>query len=209
MTTSLQGRAPHPSAHLSQRSLPRASWVLSGLACLMALGSLLLDPAFAATPSTLQLPSTTTAYTSGQFMATSATGTSVVIPSFSIQSYNNTEVLLTGGHLSINDTLASSWNGQTIQIDLWSSAPTFTSGNGDRSTFLPATGTAKHLGTLTCVLSSIYGDGEYAECSPTPNTTISIFAGSPTQVFWTAIASTGSGTVTASDVVSFTPITVH
>ena len=206
--THFAARLALQSAHLTQRGLPRVSWASSGLACLMALGSFFLWLGLAQA-STLQLPSTTTAYTVGQFMATNSNGTLISVPSFSIQSFNNTEVLIQGGHLSINDAAASTWNAQTVQIDLWTAKPTFTSGNGDRSTFLPATGTASHIGTLTCVLSSVYGDGEYSECAPTPNTTISIFAASPVPIYWTAIATTGSGTLTASDIVTFNPTTVH
>ena len=54
MTTSLQGR-PLPSARLPQRRLPRASQVLSGLACMLALGGLLIGSAMAQTFGSPQL----------------------------------------------------------------------------------------------------------------------------------------------------------
>lgn len=157
--------------------------------------------------SSFTLPSTTTAYTAGQLMANSATGASVVVPSFVLQSFTTNEIVLSRGRLSINDTTAASWNAQTITIDLWSAAPTFA--NGDRSTYLPATGTANHLGALTCVMSAVYGDGLYAECSVATGNFISIPAAAPTTIYWTATATTGSGTTGASKVVTFNPEVLH
>ena len=180
-------------------------------ASLLTLALTLPLPAFAANPlTTLTLPATTTAYTAGQLMATSATGTSVVVPKFYIQAFTGTgSVLIFRGRLQINDTLASSWNGQTITIDFWDVAPTFAAGSGDRSTFNPATGTANHHGSLTCTLGLIYGDGVYGDCTVANGNAISWSVPSGQQVYWTATATTGSGTVTASDVVGFTPEIIY
>lgn len=165
---------------------------------------LLAGPAFA---SSFTLPSSTTAYTANQLMANSATGASVVVPSFSIQSLSATEAIISRGRLHINDTTASSWNGQTITIDLFTSAPTFT--NGDRSTFSPTTGTASHLASFTCTMSSIYGDGVWGECAIGTGQYLVVPAASPTPIYWTATATSGSGTTGASKVVTFSPEVLH
>ena len=174
--------------------------ILAFLLCLRAL------PAAAqfASVSQLQLPSTTTAYTAGQLMATSATGTSAVVPSFTINASSSFGVI-PRLRVRINDTLASSWNGQSLTIDLWSAAPTFAAGNGDRSTFLPATGSGTHLGSYSCSLSIVAGDGVWGECAITVGQYITFQAIAPTRIYWTAIAATGSGTVTASDILYLYP----
>jgi len=173
--------------------------------------ALALAFALAASPAwagyTLTLPSTTTAYTAGQLMANSATGASVVVPSFSLQSQYATEVVISRGDISINDTTAASWNAKTITIDLWTAAPTFA--NGDRSTFSPATGTASHIGSLTCTMGSIYGDGVWGECIVAYGNFITVQVSSATQIYWTATATSGSGTTGASKVVTFYPETLH
>ena len=157
--------------------------------------------------STLQMTSTTTAYTAGQLIANSATGANVVVPQFTLQNAGGPFTAITRGRLEINDTTASSWNGQTVTVDLWSVAPTFS--NGDRNTFSPATGTTYHLGALTCVMSSVYGDGVYSECLVAVGNYISLSLYNPTYVYWTATATSGSGTTGVSKVMSFTPEIVN
>lgn len=160
-----------------------------------------------AAPSSFVLPATTTAYTAGQLMANSATGASVVVPSFNINALAGPDTVLHRGELWIGDTTANSWNGQKITIDLWSAAPTFT--NGDRSTFSPTTGTASHLAAFTCIMSSIYGDGVWGECTINNGSALIISGTGPTQIFWTATALTGSGTTGASKTVTFIPEAVR
>jgi hypothetical protein len=158
--------------------------------------------------SSFTLPATTTAYTAGQLMANSATGASVVVPSFNINSMaGSSDIVLHRGQLWINDTTASSWNGQKITIDLWSVAPTFTT--GDRSTFSPTTGTANHMAAFTCTMSLIYGDGVWGECSINTGSALIISGNNPTQIFWTATALSGSGTTGASKTVQFIPEAVR
>lgn len=158
--------------------------------------------------SSFTLPATTTAYTAGQLMANSATGASVVVPSFNVNAIaGSADVVLHRGELWIGDTTAASWNGQKITIDLWSAAPTFT--NGDRSTFSPTTGTANHLAAFTCTMSSIFGDGVWGECTINNGSALIISGTGPTQIFWTATALTGSGTTGASKTVQFIPEAVR
>ena len=138
--------------------------------------------------STLALPATTTAYAAGQLIASSATAGSVVVPSFSIK---NSGVLIPRLRLSINDATSTAWPGVSVQVDLWSAAPTFT--NGDRGAFLPATGTANHLGAYSCTMSAEYGDGAYAECAPVVGSVATPKLASGATIYWTLQAVTASG----------------
>ena len=151
--------------------------------------------------STLQLTSTTTGYTSGQLIATSATAASVVVPSFAIpQGYQSAAIPRV--RLSTNDSTSTAWGAQTVTVDLWGAAPTFT--NGDRGAYSPATGTANHLGSYSCVMSSEYGDGAYAECAAAVgNFSLSSVSGG--KIFWSLTATSGSGTTGASKVFTLTP----
>ena len=147
--------------------------------------------------STLTLINSTTAYTAGQLIASSATAASIVNPI--VQAVG----VISRVRLSTNDATATAWGGQTIQVDLWTVSPTWT--NGDRGTWLPATGTAGHLGAFTCVMagvagSSEYGDGTYAECAPAVGNFISPNLSSSTNLYWSLDAVTGSGTTGASKV---------
>ena len=154
-------------------------------------------------PSTFQLPGTTTAYTAGQLMANSATGASVVVPSFVLTNQLSNEIIVPRLRLDIADATSTAWGGQTVTIDWWSSAPTFA--NGDRSTFLPVTGSQGHIASFTCSLSAVYGDGVSSECAPTVGTVVIIKAPSGTPIYWTAVATSGSGVTGANKVVSMTP----
>jgi hypothetical protein len=147
--------------------------------------------------STLILTSATTAYTAGQFIASSATAGSVVVPSFAIA---NTAggATIPRVRLSINDTTSTAWPAVSINVDLWSNAPTFT--NGDRGTWLPATGAAVHLGTFNCTMSAVWGDGVSAECAPAVGTTVTLALASGTAVYWTLEAITASGVTGVSKV---------
>lgn len=151
--------------------------------------------------STLTLPATTTAYTAGQLIANSATAGSVVNPSFAIANSAGGAVI-SRLRLSTNDTTSTAWGGQTIQVDLWSTTPTWT--NGDRGTWSPATQTGAHLGAFTCVMSAEFGDGAYAECFPLVGNYIAVHLASGTSVFWSLKDATGSGITGASKVFTLT-----
>jgi hypothetical protein len=147
--------------------------------------------------STLTLTSATTAYTAGQLIANSATAGSVVVPSFSIAN--------SGGYaavgrfeISTNDATSTAWGGQTISLDLWDAAPTFT--NGDRAAFLPATGVGHHIALFTCVMNPEYGDGAYASCYPNVGSFVILHPSSGTAIYWSLTAQTGSGVTGASEV---------
>ena len=157
--------------------------------------------------STLTLPSTTTAYSATTcttlpcLIASSATAGSVVVPSFTIPNSAG-GFYLPRLRLSTNDATSTAWGLVLIQIDLWTAAPTFT--NGDRGAFLPATGTANHLGAYSCTMSPEYGDGAYAECAPAVGTTPAIKLASGTSVYWTLQNISASGVTGASKTFTLT-----
>lgn len=177
------------------------------LALIATLALLWSAPALAqiSTPSnpasTLTLPAPTTAYTAGQLIANIATAGSVIVPTFPI-SGGSFSALINRVRLSTNDTTSTAWGAQTITVDLWSAAPTFT--NGDRGAYSPATGVAGHLGAFSCTMSAEYGDGAYAECAPAVGNAAIVVPGGST-IWWTLTASTGSGLTGVSKVFTLRP----
>lgn len=131
--------------------------------------------------STITLPAATTLYGANTLVANSATAGSVVNPFFTIP---NTA----GGaaipriRLSTNDTVATGWPQALMQIDLWTTTPTWT--NGDRAAWLPATGAGAHLASYTCQLGAAWGDGIAGECYPTVGSFASVKLASGTSIFW-------------------------
>jgi hypothetical protein len=152
--------------------------------------------------STLTLTSATTAYTAGQLIANNSTAGSVVVPSFAYSNIIGSAAIIPRLRLSTNDTTSTAWGGQTIQVDLWSAAPTFS--NGDRGTWSPATGAASHLGSFSCTMSAEYGDGAYAECAPAVGNFALPKLPGAALVYWTLDAISGSGATGASKVFTLT-----
>jgi hypothetical protein len=151
--------------------------------------------------STLTLTSATTAYTAGQLIASNASAGSVVVPSFAIANSAGAAAI-SRVRLTTNDATGTAWGAQTIQVDLWSAAPTFT--NGDRGAWAVATGSAGHLGMFYCIVSAEQGDGAWAECAPTVGNAVLVKLGSGTAIYWTLNALTGSGVTGASKVFTLT-----
>jgi hypothetical protein len=159
---------------------------------------LLLAPMPALAQNTLTLPSTTTAYTAGELIANSATAASVVVPYFSVAPG---EKIISGVRLSTNDATSTAWGAKTVQVDLWSAAPTFT--NGDRGAWAVATGAASHLASFTCTMSAEAGDGAWAECAPAVGNMYVVRGSGP--IYWTLEAISGSGVTGASKGFTMTP----
>ena len=151
--------------------------------------------------STLTLTSATTAYAAGQLIANNATAGSLTVPSFAIANSAG-GALIPRLRLSTNDATSTAWGAQTISVDLWLSAPTFVS--GDRAAWSIATGVGNHLATFSCVMSAEYGDGAYAECSPSVGQGALPKLTAGTSVYWTLKATTGSGVTGASKVFTLT-----
>jgi hypothetical protein len=142
------------------------------------------------------LTSTTTAYTAGQLIANNSAAGSVTNPSFSIANSAG-GAAIPRLRLISNDTTSTAWAAQTVQVDLWSAAPTWT--NGDRAAWLPATGSASHLGSYNCTFPTpVWGDGLTAECAPqVGNFSLPVLASGST-VYASYKAVTGSGVTGAS-----------
>jgi hypothetical protein len=173
-------------------SLPAGSNTIGSV----ALSNILTNPT-----STLTMTAATTAYTAGWLIANNATAGSVTVPSFAIATSGGGAVI-PRLRLRNNDTTSTSWGGQTIQVDLWTAAPTFT--NGDRGVWLTATGSAGHVGSYLCGMSAVQGDGIFAECSPSVGSYSTVKLASGTSVYWTLQATTGSGVTGASKVWTLT-----
>ena len=148
--------------------------------------------------SILTLTSATTAYSANQLIANSATAGQVTVP---VVILPKPTTFIPRVRLSSNDATTTAWPAQTIQIDLWSSAPTFT--NGDRAAFAVATGSANHLGAYTCIMSASNGDGYYAECGPAVGSAPA-YALNTSSLYWTAQAITGSGVTGATKTLTLT-----
>lgn len=152
--------------------------------------------------STLTMTSATTAYSAGQFIANSATAGSVVNPSFAILNAAG-GAAIPRVRLASNDTTSTAWVGVTIQVDLWSAAPTWT--NGDRAAWLPATGSASHLASYSCTMPTpVWGDGLATECLISVNNFAAIKLASGTTVYWSLKAVGASGVTGASKVFTLT-----
>jgi hypothetical protein len=157
--------------------------------------------------STLTMTSATTAYTAGQLIATSATAGSIVNPSFAIANSAG-GAAIPRVRLSSNDTTSTAWPGVSIQVDLWTATPTWT--NGDRGTWLPATGAASHLGSYSCTMNTpVWGDGYAAECAPAVGTYSGVKLASGASVFWSLKAVGASGVTGASKVWTLIPELVN
>ena len=147
--------------------------------------------------NTLATPALATAYGAATLICTSATAatcnTALASQYFQIAN-NNGGAYISRMRLSNNDTTSTSWGSASINIDLWTAAPTFT--NGDRGAFAVATGALNHLGAYNCVMSAVGGDGTYAECAPAVgNFAAPALTGQ--NIYWTLEAVSASGTVNA------------
>lgn len=151
-------------------------------------------------PSTLTLTSATSAYSASQLIANSATAASVTVPSIPTPSVSG-GFTIPRVRLDTNDSTSASWASVTIQVDLWSVAPTFN--NGDRGAWSIKTGSNNHIASFTCVMSAEQSDGAFSECSPTVGTVVLV--SSPATIYWTLEAISASGTTGASKVFTLTP----
>lgn len=155
--------------------------------------------------SSLILTSATAAYGAKQLIANNATGTSITVPSFAIG--NSAGGLgITGGRLISNDYASGAWLGVVVNVDLWSTAPTFAAGSGDRSTYAPS-GTSGWLGELTCAFRGTpFADGIVASCVTANNVVRQLKLASGSTVYWTAWVETASaGATGASMTMTFVP----
>ena len=146
----------------------------------------------------MNLTSTTTAYTAGQLVANNGTAGSITNPSFAMPALGGAIPRL---RLYSDDT-GTGWQGATVQIDLWSSSPTWA--NGDHAAWKPATGTAAHLASYSCTFpSAVWGDGLATECTINQGNYASVIA---TTIYWSVEVTAASGNVvTASQHLNLRP----
>ena len=149
-------------------------------------GALKIGAVIANPTSTLTRPANTTAYVAGNLIANNTVAASLSVPSF-------TATPGVGGNgtikkLRLYTDKTSGMNGVTIQIDLWSAAPTFT--NGDGGVFAVATGSANWLGRFTVTLVQV-GDGAYFAAIPDVGNAVEFALASGQSIFWTMQAMTG------------------
>jgi hypothetical protein len=146
--------------------------------------------------STMNLTSTTTAYTAGQLIANNGTAANITNPSFSMPAAGGAIPRL---RLYTDDTLSTAWAGVSVQVDLWDDAVTWT--NGDHGTWLPSTGASgHHLASYSCAFpSAVWGDGIETNCSINVGNYLSTIA---TTIYWSLQATSGSGVLTASKHIS-------
>lgn len=125
--------------------------------------------------NTITRPANTTNYAQNNLIASSVTAGSVVVPSFSVASNGGA---IPRVRLSTNKT--SGWDAVVIRVRLWSSAPTYT--NGDGGAYAIATGAAGLLAVFDVTLSQ-FGDGATGMAAPNSGTAAWIKV-SGTSVFW-------------------------
>jgi hypothetical protein len=130
--------------------------------------------------STLTRPANTTAYAANQLIGSSTTAGSVVVPSFAIATTAGGAIV---PRLRLQTNVTTGWQGISIQVDLWTAAPTFT--NGDGGAYAPATGSAGALGSYIIPLTQM-GDGAVGAGPLSGANQLSMKLTSGTAVFWTA-----------------------
>lgn len=128
--------------------------------------------------STLTRPANTTGYTTGQLVASNTVAASVVSPSWvndaPVGDLNLTKLLLLTNAIT-------GWGALSVLVNLWSSAPTYT--NGDGGTYAVATGAAKFLGQFSGKFVQ-FADGAAAELIPAVGVSIQIEAARGAGVYW-------------------------
>lgn len=127
--------------------------------------------------STLTRPADTTAYASGDLVASSTTAGSIVVPSFAITNSAG-GAIIPRVRLTTNKT--SGW-GIAVTVNLWSTAPTYT--NGDNGAYAVATGAAGWLCSFAITLMQ-YADGATGFGSPSVGNACIAKLASGTAIYW-------------------------
>lgn len=115
---------------------------------------LAVAPTIANPTSVLTRPANTTAYTAGDVVASNTTAGSIVVPSATAARVSAGSFTL--GRVKLGTNATTGMSGVNLQMDLWTTAPTFT--NGDNGAYAVATGYAGYVGTATVSLQQ-YADG--------------------------------------------------
>jgi hypothetical protein len=164
-----------------QRVAQRLTSLLALLPTALTPGALALKTGFViGNPSSvLTRPANTTAYAANQLVGSSTTAGSVVVPSFTATPNADGAGSIKRFRLYTNKT--SGMGGVTFQIDLWTTAPAFT--NGDGGAYAVATGAAGWIGSVTTTLVQA-GDGAYFVAIPDVGNQIDFVLASGQVIFW-------------------------
>lgn len=130
--------------------------------------------------SVLTRPADTTPYAVGDLVASSTTGGSIVVPSFTA-----TPTAGGTGHLRKARLLTNKTSGMgsiAFLIDFWQAAPTFTA--GDNAAYAITTGAAQWLGQIAVGLTQA-SDGAYGAGTPLVGTALDFDLASGTLIYWT------------------------
>jgi hypothetical protein len=129
--------------------------------------------------STMTRPANNTAYASGQLVADNVTAGSIGAHSFAIATSGGGAVI---PRLRLRTNAASGWSGVNFSINLWSTAPTYT--NGDGGVYAPATGVANWLATYLVSAMTQFGDGAVGAGGVATANEMMIKLASGTAIFW-------------------------
>ncbi len=176
--TNISGTVSLPTGAATQTTLAA---VLAALpSALTAAGALKTGVVVANPSSVLTRPANTTAYAAGQLIASNVTAGSVVVPSFTATpgSAGNGSIK----RLRLYSNKTSGMGGVQLQVELWTTAPTFT--NGDGGTYAVATGAAGWIGSFTFDATQV-GDGMYCVAMPDAGNSVDFALASGTAIFWT------------------------
>jgi hypothetical protein len=149
---------------------------------------------YAGPSSTLTSGTGTSLTSTNNFIASSATAGSIVVPYFTIGASSG-DALSPKMNLTTNAT--SGWGGVSVTISFWTAAPTYT--NGDGGVYAATTGSAVLLDQYTCTFIQ-YVDKAQAVCVPN-NGPVSVLLPPSAKVYWDAYV---GGTVTKASGQTFT-----
>jgi hypothetical protein len=149
-------------------------------AALTSAGALKVGGVLVTPSSVLSRPANTTAYAANELVASSTSAGSVVTPSFAALAAAGGSGTLRRAKLLTNAT--TGLNNVAFHIDLWSSAPTFT--NGDGGAYAPASGSASWLGSMTVTGMTQLGDGAVGAAVSDVGSDISFVLASTPNIFW-------------------------
>lgn len=147
--------------------------------------------------SVLTRPSDTNAYAQNDFLGSSVTAGSVVVPSFAIA---NSAGGASIPRVRLSTNKASGWDTVVLRVRLWTAAPTYT--NGDNGAYAVATGGAGLIGVYDVTLSQ-FGDAASGQGSVGVGTAAFLKLAAGTSVFWD-IQYTGSASLTPASGQTFT-----
>jgi len=138
-------------------------------------------PTTANPTSTLTRPANTTAYTALNLIASSTTAGSVVVPTVAIPATSACSGDVAVLKLSSNHTTGLS--GISVVVRLWSTAPTYTNGDGGAYAVATSGNGANLLGIFSGTFEQ-YADGAAAILTPQPGFAYSLKLASGTTVAW-------------------------